>query len=385
MTDGVGQVGFWTVGKAVVVMALASTHLNTIISDFWKTDRFVLERPVVKENYEQSSQVGHYGQSFYYYADHDKYALRFPSGLALTHTQLVIADTENHRIKIMHIRRGGPTLKFFPLFDIGELGQKDGDFIAPIALAMDHNKNHFLVLDCAIPRVQIFDASTFTFISKFGEVGQGPGQFWNPRGITVDHASHIFIADTSNDRVEIFNPEGTWLRRLGSGKGPRAGQLAAPIGIAVDNIGNVFVAEELNDRIQVFDPMGKSIRIIGSRGCGPIQFLKPRGLTLGRGTIVIADTENNRIQILTREGLFLAHLTQSPSGSKTDSLLCLTRILLGGACAEKQFILLPFSNRFSSILLPVGSCPCFFVPHILLFLVGSVIHIFFCTKASIFG
>jgi sugar lactone lactonase YvrE len=51
--------------------------------------------------------------------------------------------------------------------------------------------------------VQIFDAEG-RFLLAFGERGLGPGQFWLPAGIFIDADDRVYVADTYNQRIQIF-------------------------------------------------------------------------------------------------------------------------------------------------------------------------------------
>ena len=69
----------------------------------------------------------------------------------------------------------------------------------------------------------------------------------------------MYVADTKNHRVQVFTGDGTFLTEWGSlGIGP--GQFSAPQGIAVDVAGRVYVADSYNDRIQVFGPFTTSTK-----------------------------------------------------------------------------------------------------------------------------
>jgi hypothetical protein len=69
-------------------------------------------------------------------------------------------------------------------------------------------------------------------------------------------------------------------------------------GVAVDGQGNIIVADSLNDRIQVFDGSGNFLRMWGSEGTGPAQFHCPSGVAVdGQGHFVVADSWNHRIQV----------------------------------------------------------------------------------------
>lgn len=83
-------------------------------------------------------------------------------------------------------------------------------------------------------------------------------------------------------------------------------QLNNPTGLVVDNQGLLYVADTQNNRIQVFDPSGKLVRTFGSLGRGEGQFNEPRALALDpANNLYVADTWNARIVKMTREGQWL--------------------------------------------------------------------------------
>jgi sugar lactone lactonase YvrE len=60
-------------------------------------------------------------------------------------------------------------------------------------------------------------------------------------------------------------------------------------------------------RISVFDKNGTFLRIIGKAGTGPGEFRTPHAIEFdSRGRLIVADRHNHRIQILTKEGTFVA-------------------------------------------------------------------------------
>jgi len=86
----------------------------------------------------------------------------------------------------------------------------------------------------------------------------GNGQFVYPNGIAVDSAGKVYVADSGNHRVQIFDSSGKYIAQFGSiGRGN--GQFTYNNGIAVDSKGNVYVADSGNARIQIFDSSGKYI------------------------------------------------------------------------------------------------------------------------------
>ncbi len=88
------------------------------------------------------------------------------------------------------------------------------------------------------------------FERMWGSLGSAPGQFSNPSGIAVDGDGLVYVADSSNDRIQVFQPDATFVRSWGS-YGSTTGKFNGPDGIAVDGDGLVYVADSSNNRIQV--------------------------------------------------------------------------------------------------------------------------------------
>jgi uncharacterized protein (TIGR03663 family) len=133
---------------------------------------------------------------------------------------------------------------------------------------------------------------------EFGRFGSGPGQFNEPKDLTVDKSGNIFVADNKNDRIEKFGPDGKFISSWGSaGKGD--GQFDKPTGIGLDSSGNVYVADTWNHRIQKFDSNGKYISQFGDSNL----FWAPKDVVVDdEGFIYVVNTGFHRIQKFTRNG-----------------------------------------------------------------------------------
>jgi DNA-binding beta-propeller fold protein YncE len=125
-----------------------------------------------------------------------------------------------------------------------------GDFSLPTNVALDKEGNVY-VTDTLNNRVEIFDADG-GFISEFGTAGDGPGHFARPKGIAIDRDGHIWVADEVQSRVQVYDKEGRLLIYFGQ-PGWYPGQFQALYGIAADNHNNrIITSEQFPGRVQVF-------------------------------------------------------------------------------------------------------------------------------------
>ena len=102
-----------------------------------------------------------------------------------------------------------------------------------------------------------YNVTAEEFRFKFGSFGSGDGQFNFPEGIAVDSSGNIYVADTSNNRVQKFNSVGAFQLKFGANGGDGTagsgdGQFSSPRNIALDSSGNIYVADSSNHRVQKF-------------------------------------------------------------------------------------------------------------------------------------
>ncbi len=136
----------------------------------------------------------------------------------------------------------------------------------------------------------------------------GDGQFYEPWGVAVDPQGQIYVADTWNGRIQVFDAEGNFLRKWGQfattdGDLGDAYALFGPRGLAIDLDGNLVVADTGNKRILVYTPDGEALRQIGGGGVVAGRFDEPTDVAVDptNGTILVADAWNQRIQRFSSE------------------------------------------------------------------------------------
>jgi len=141
-----------------------------------------------------------------------------------------------------------------------------------------------------------------------GGHGNGRGQFDSPRGIAIDGAGNIFVADTGNGRIEKFSPSGVFITSVGT-RGKDHSQFGEPNGLAVDRFGNIYVAEVSNHRVQKLGPDGT---LIAEWAPG---FYGPRRIAIGPDeSIYVVDQGRTRILKFNPDGQVLATWGSSGSG-----------------------------------------------------------------------
>lgn len=94
-----------------------------------------------------------------------------------------------------------------------------------------------------------------TFVTKWGEKGTGDGQFNSPRALAIDSSGQVYVADTDNNRIQIFTTDGEFIAKWDS-QGHDNGEFYRVIAVAVDGSDNVYVLDENGYRIQKFMPDG---------------------------------------------------------------------------------------------------------------------------------
>jgi glucose/arabinose dehydrogenase/sugar lactone lactonase YvrE len=174
----------------------------------------------------------------------------------------------------------------------------------PSGITVDASSGNVFVADTANNRIQLF-TSNGTFLTQWGEYGDEDGAFRSPEGIAVDQEGNVYVADTENNRIQLFTSNGTFLTQWGE-YGDEDGAFRSPEGIAVDQEGNVYVADTANNRIQLFYN-GTFLTQWGGYGRSDVelQMRFPEGIAVDQeGNVYVADTENNRIQLF-YNGTFL--------------------------------------------------------------------------------
>ena len=168
--------------------------------------------------------------------------LERPAGLALVGDHLLIADAQRHQVVVCGLRG-----EFISKF--GRRGLGPGEFNFPTHISVDGQRRIY-VTDSLNCRIQVFDADG-RFLRAFGRAGDGPGRFNRPKGVAVDRDGHVYVVDGVFNNVQIFDGEGRLLLDWGE-PGAAPGQFCLPNAIVINSQNEIFVADAFNHRLQVF-------------------------------------------------------------------------------------------------------------------------------------
>ncbi|HET6846981.1 MAG TPA: NHL repeat-containing protein, partial [Anaerolineales bacterium] len=147
------------------------------------------------------------------------------------------------------------------------------------------------------------------FLTMWSTFGQGTPQqtFYGPRGLAIDAQDHVFVMDTGNKRVVVFDRDGNYLTQFG-GAGLDPGQFDEPVGIAIDSAGVIYIADTWNQRIQTFMPSPDGLSFTPLRQWdvsawyGQSLENKPFIAVDNRGHVFITDPEGFRVIEYTTDG-----------------------------------------------------------------------------------
>jgi len=170
-----------------------------------------------------------------------------------------VADTRNNRVQVFKYDQTLDAWAFQTKW--GAVGPGDGQFKFPSGIAVGTDRTVY-VADTVNNRVQVFKydqaSDAWAFHTKWGKIGTGEGQFYNPYGIAVDAVDYVYVADTLNSRLQVFSNSGGFIGKWNIPQPDHIGAL--PRGIAVDPAGYLYVTDSVDpyDRVLVIAGTGSS-------------------------------------------------------------------------------------------------------------------------------
>ena len=169
-----------------------------------------------------------------------------PTGIAVDSAQQRIYVTDTLRNQVYVLDMQGSVLQV-----IGKTGSGNGEFNYPTELRL--NGLDLVVVDAMNFRVQVLSRSG-EFKYAIGQIDDSVGGMFRPKGIGFDSEGHLYVVDGLWGVVQVFNGEGQLLYYFGNGTGE--GEFQMPAGLQIDKKDRVYVVDSYNRRIQVFQYFG---------------------------------------------------------------------------------------------------------------------------------
>ena len=223
-------------------------------------------------------QVPHYAFSVY--------GVSAPTGVAVSPdgSRIYVTQTEQDA-KVLVFDRGGRLLATVTP------PSATGSQHAPVYVALNPTSGDLYVTDRPTGSIYVFSSDGVyrrTFDPGPTLVG------WQPLGLSFDQRGDLFVTDVSGPyhRVHEFDQDGKLVRTIGT-----AGLLNFPNGVAVDGRGYIYVSDSNNGRLVVFDASGQQASVI-RRGSAEGDLGIPRGTAVdGDGRVYVVDTMAQGVQV----------------------------------------------------------------------------------------
>ncbi|MEK2646582.1 6-bladed beta-propeller [Bdellovibrio sp. BCCA] len=232
-------------------------------------------------------------------ANKTKYSFAFPLSVELTPEGHLLVTNANETS--MGVQEYDPATDELVL-GFGANGTADNQLQNPVRAVLHNN----LIYVLAGNSYKVFDRNG-NFQSKVGSSGFANGQLDSPTDLTIDKNGLIYIADCGNNRVQVFNPNGTFNKNIGLGWGTGDGQIKCPYGLYVDDSLNVFVTDYNNHRVQKFNSSGTFSMKFGVAGNGVGQLQQPARVSVDSlGNIYISEASRKEIIKFSSTGTYIA-------------------------------------------------------------------------------
>lgn len=164
----------------------------------------------------------------------------------------------------------------------------------PLSVAVADNGRVF-VADTGNGRIQAYDPNG-EFLFQFGQKGEGESNLEMPATLAW-HNGRLYVGDLRRNAILEFDGSGRFVQAI---KGKDLGVNLSPLAFAFDS--DTLYAASAPGYIYAIDPTGKLVATIGKPG-GPEGYLGyPNGLAIVGGQIVVADSNNQRVQVFDKSG-----------------------------------------------------------------------------------
>ena len=262
--------------------------------------------------------------------------------------RVAVCDTFNYRISVWSGSGTSPTR----VATVGGTRPAEGGFNGPFGLAYGPS-GELYVADWFNHRIQKFDADG-RFLWQRGTYGSRDGSLIFPRNVLVS-GGLVYVTDSENNRIDVFQPNGDFVERIGAGVG-----LSRPHQVALDGSGGFWVADTNNNRVVHLGSTGAVLSEFPVTG--PATNSRPQGIAVDTdGTLLVSNSNNGRVERYSTAGALQGTVlggsaVTTPAGLQVSGTGAAERILVADVGRDRVTVL-DASGGLVQVLGSSGSGP----------------------------
>ncbi len=230
----------------ILYMDLEKKSFNQIVDEGMGRIKVPFGIWVTEDDYKYIADIGR--KQVLLYDNNNKYVRAYgnkdlfekPLDVAVYENRIYVCDQKKNVVYVLD-KDSGETIQVLG----GEVSRADGMFYKPSYVTVDQKGNVY-INDAFNFRVQVFDPEG-NFVSKIGYAGDTLGSFARPKGVAVDRSDHLYAVDTAFENVQIFDAKTTFLLLYFGGYQTGPGSMYMPHSIHID-YDNVEYFQEYADK-----------------------------------------------------------------------------------------------------------------------------------------
>ena len=222
--------------------------------------------------------------------------------------QMVVSESKEHQLSIID--------------KSGTIIQKCVSSGEPAGVDIDKHNNLYVSSE---HKLQKFNSSG-ELIKWVGQKGSGNEEFDDPRGVTL-YNNQVYVCDRNNHRIQLFDLDLNWVKSISAhAKGIR--EFYSPFDVQFDTAGNIYIAVLNDERVQVTDTSGHFIRAIGHEGRGKLS--SPSALHISDKYVYVSDFNSHCIVVYETSGQFVTKFGKhGHEKGEFDGPYCITSCVNG--------------------------------------------------------
>jgi PKD repeat protein len=248
-----------------------------------------------------------------------------PRHITIYANTLYVADSGNHRVQLFDVSNPMATTYVATIGVTGQAGNDNNHLGSPSGVAVD--ASFVYVADTWNHRVQIFNRATRAYVATIGgSMGTADNQLHDPSDVAVDAAGNIYVADFVNTRVQQFDSSRAYVRTYGTTGVPYLTDgyhYNSPSGVAAASDGSLYMTEDSGQRLLKLNAAGQLEWTVGAAGVkgdwnnANDRLNNPADVALdAAGRVLVADRWNGRVQIFGADGSYYGTMGQPVPGGR---------------------------------------------------------------------